>query len=150
VVKHSVEINRSAEEVFAYHDELERHNEWQRSLLSTRVQTDGPTRVGTRAVERRKVPGGARSIPYEVTEHDPPYKASIRGTAGPIRPIASVTVDPLGESSSRMTLELELEGRGIGKLVAILARRQAASEVPEAHAKFKEVLESTAAAAPSN
>ena len=49
-----------------------------------------------------------------------------------------------------MTLELELEGHGIGKLFAVLARRQAAKELPESHQKFKELLESGAAAAGSS
>ena len=142
MIRDSIEINRPAEEVFAYLDQLDRHSEWQDSLLSVKVETEGPTRVGTRVVERRKVPGGARDIPYEVTEHEPSRKASFRGTAGPVRPVGTMTVEPLGASSSRMSLELELEGHGLGKLFAILARRQAAKEVPENHAKFKELLES--------
>ena len=142
MIKDSVEIDRPAEEVFAYLDQLDRHGEWQSSILSVRVETDGPTRVGTRVVERRKVPGGARDIPYEITEHDPPRTSSFRGTAGPVRPVGTVTVDPVGESGSRMTLEFDLEGHGIGKLFAIFARRQAAKEIPESHKKFKEALES--------
>jgi uncharacterized protein YndB with AHSA1/START domain len=145
MIKHSIEINRPAEEVFAYLDQVERHNEWQGSLVSTTVEHDGPTRVGTRVVERRNVPGGARDFPYEITEHDPPHKASFRGTAGPIRPVGNYTVDPTGESRSRMTTELDLEGHGIGKVFAILARRQAAKEVPIDQEKFKELLESRVA-----
>jgi uncharacterized membrane protein len=150
VIKHSIEIDRPAEEVFAYLDQLDRHSEWQGSLVSAKVETEGPTRVGTRVVERRKVPGGARDIPYEITEYEPPRKASFRGTAGPVRPVGTVTVDTVGESSSRMSLELDLEGHGIGKLFAIFARRQAAKEVPESHERFKEVLESGAATAGSS
>ena len=40
-----------------------------------------------------------------------------------------------------MNVELDLQGHGIGKLFAILARRQAAQEVPVDHEKFKELLE---------
>ena len=150
MIKHSIVIDRPAEEVFAYLDQLDRHGEWQDSLLSAKVETEGPTRVGTRVVERRKVPGGARDIPYEITEHEPPRKASFRGTAGPVRPVGTVTVDPVGESSSRMSLELELEGHGIGKLFAPLARHQAAKEVPASHEKFKQLLESRATTAASS
>ena len=150
MIKHSIEINRPAEEVFAFLDQLDRHSEWQSSLVSATVETEGPTCVGTRVVERRKVPGGARDIPYEITEHEPPRKASFRGTAGPVRPVGTVTVDPVGESSSRMSLELELEGHGIGKLFAPLARHQAAKEVPASHEKFKQLLESRATTAASS
>ena len=145
MIRHSIEINRPAEEVFAYLDQLDRHSEWQDSLVSAKVETEGPTRVGTRVLERRNVPGGARDIPYEITEHQPPHKASFRGTAGPVRPVGTVTVDPVSETSSRMSLELELEGHGIGKLFAIFGRRQAAKEVPRDNEKFKQLLESSAA-----
>ena len=112
MIKHSIEINRPAEEVFAYLDQVDRHN--------------------------------------EITEHDPPRKASFRGTAGLIRPVGTYTVDPTGESSSRMNSELDLEGHGIGKLFAILARRQAAKQVPVDLEKFTELLESGVAPAASN
>jgi uncharacterized membrane protein len=149
MIKHSIEINRPAEEVFTYLDQVDRHNEWQGSLVSTTVETDGPTRVGTRVVERRNVPGGTRDFPYDITEHDPARKISFRGTAGLIRPAGTYTVDPTGESSSRMSSELDLEGHGIGKLFAILALRQAAKQVPVDQEKFKELLESGAANTPS-
>src|ERR1700726_3238868 len=141
MIKHSIEINRPAEEVFAYLDQVDRHNEWQGSLVSTAVETDGPVRVGTRGVERRNVPGGTRDFSYEITEHDPPREVSFRGTAGPVRPVGTYTVDPTGESSSRMNLELDFDGHGIGRLFAILARRQAAREMPVDQEKFKELLE---------
>jgi uncharacterized membrane protein len=150
VIKHSIVINRPPEDVFAYLDQLDRRSEWQSSLISAKVVTDAPTHVGTRVIERRNVPGGARDIPYEITEHDPPHRASFHGTAGPVRPAGTVTVEPVGKSRSRMTLELELEGHGIGKVFAIFARRQAARETPESHEKFKQLLESGATSAASS
>jgi len=150
VITDRIEINRPAEEVFASVDQLDRHGEWQDSLLSVKVETEGPTRVGTRVVERRNVPGGARNIPYEITAHEPPRTASFRGTSGPVRPVGTVTVEPMGESRSRMSLELELEGHGFGKIFAIFARRQAAKEVPASHKKFKELLEHGTATAASS
>ncbi len=144
MIRHSIVINRPPDEVFAYLDQLDRRSEWQSSLVSAKVVTDAPTHVGTRVVERRNVPGGARDITYEITVHQPPHKTSFQGTAGPVRPAGTVTVEPVGELRSRMTLELELEGHGIGKLFAIFARRQAAKETPESHEKFKQLLESGA------
>ena len=150
MIEDSIEINRPAEEVFAYLDELDRHGEWQTSLVSAKVETDGPPRVGTRVHERRKVAGGERDIPYEVTEHEPPRKSSFRGTAGPVRPVGTVTVDALSESSSRVSVELDLEGHGIGKLFAIFARRQAARQVPEDQERLKQLLESGGGSPASN
>jgi uncharacterized membrane protein len=149
MIKHSIEINRPAEEVFAYLDQVDRHNEWQGQLVSTTIETDGPVRVGTRVVERRNVPGGARDFPYDITEHDA-RKISFRGTGGVIRPAGTYTVDPISESSSRMNSELDLKGHGIGKLFAPLALRQAAKQVPVDQEKFKALLESGVAPVVSN
>ena len=150
MITHSIEINRPAEEVFAYVDQVDRHNEWQDQLLSTTIETDGPIRVGTRVVERRNVPGGARDFPFEITEHDPPRRVSFRGTAGLIRPVGTHTVDPIDESRSRLVSELDLKGHGVGKLFAPLALRQAAKQMPADHKKLKELLEAGVAAAASN
>ena len=145
MITNSIEIDRSPEEVFAYLDQLDRHSEWQSTLVSTNVETEGPTRVGSRAVNRRKVPGGARDFSYEVTEHDPPRKVSFRGDQGSIRPVGSVTVEPLDDGRrSRVEVRLDLQGHGLGKLVAPFARRQAAKEMPGDSARLKARLESGA------
>jgi uncharacterized membrane protein len=141
-ITHSVEINRSPEDVFAYLDDLSRHGEWQTQIVSVELLTDPPSRVGSRAKDTRRVPGGTREITYEITEHDPPRKASFRGLDGPIRPVGTVTVEPSG-SGSRVTLNLDLQGHGLlGKLLAPLARRDAAKHVPADQARLKERLES--------
>jgi uncharacterized membrane protein len=141
-IRETVEINRSAEDVFAYIDQLERHSEWQDSLISTKVETDGPVRVGTRATSVRRVPGRTQAVAYEITEHDPPRRMAFRGVGGPVRPVGTVTVEPAGEGRSRLTLELDLRGHGLlGLLVAPLARSQARKEVPQDHRRLKERLE---------
>jgi len=141
-IVNTIEIAKSQQDVFAYIDQLERHGEWQTSIISVTRDTEGPTRVGTRATDLRKVPGGKQSVTYEITEHDPPRRASFRGTNGPVRPVGSVTVEPAGEGRSRVTLELELQGHGLlGMLVAPLARSQARREVPQDQQRLRERLE---------
>jgi len=139
----SVEIARSPEDVFAYIDDLSRHGEWQQAIVSVKVETEGPTRVGSRATDTRRVPGGQRPVTYEITEHDRPRKASFRGVNGPVRPVGTIMVEPAG-NGSRLTINLDLVGHGIGKLVAPLAMRQARKEVPKDQARLKQRLESGA------
>jgi uncharacterized membrane protein len=140
----SIEINRTPEDVFAYFDELGKHGEWQEQIISVHVETDGPTRVGSRATDKRRLPGGTRDISYEITEHVPPHKSSFRGVNGPIRPLGTVTVEPLeGGARSKVTLEFQLKGRGLGVLFAPLARASARKEIPKSHQRLKEILERT-------
>jgi uncharacterized protein YndB with AHSA1/START domain len=142
VITHSIEIDRRPEDVFAYMDQLDRHGEWQSAIVRTRVETEGPVRVGTRVVDTRRFGSREQDVPYEITEYDPPRTTSFRGVAGPIRPVGTVRVDPLDDGSrSRVTLNMDLKGHGLGILLAPIARRQARTEVGQAQAKLKEILE---------
>ena len=144
-ITESVEISRSPEDVFAYLDDLSRHGEWQESIVSVRVDTEGPTRVGSRATETRRIGNRDQTVSYEMTEHDPPRTFAFRGIDGPIRPVGKGTIEPIGDgSSSRLTLEFDLTGHGFGKLVLPMARKQAAKEIPKSQQKLKQLLESGA------
>ncbi|HZO96283.1 MAG TPA: SRPBCC family protein [Gaiellaceae bacterium] len=143
-IRESVEIGRRPEDVFAYLDQLERHGEWQGSIVSITRETEPPTGVGSRAREKRKVPGGVREVTYELTAHEPPRRVSFRGVDGPVRPVGTVTVEPAGEGRSRLTLELDFEGHGLGKLLLPLVRRDARRHVPEDQRRLKERLEAGA------
>ena len=138
----SVEISKPPQEVFAYLDALERHGEWQGQIVEVVSASEGPTRVGSRATDKRRVPGGVREVTYEIVEHDPPRHTRFRGVDGPIRPFGTVTVDPLDDGSrSRVTLELDFEGHGIGKLLLPLVRGNVRKQVPQDQARLKERLE---------
>jgi hypothetical protein len=68
---------------------------------------------------------------------------AIRGTDGPTRGNVKGTVEPLGDGErSRVTIALDLEGHGIGKILLPLdVRRQAQAEMPRNMQKLKEQLE---------
>jgi uncharacterized membrane protein len=142
-ITETVEINRRPDEVFAYLDELTRHGEWQQSIVRVQVSGDGPTRVGSRATETRKVGGREQTMTYEITEHNPPRSFAFRGIDGPIRPVGRGTVEAAGDGSrSRVTIELDFEGHGFGKVLRPMVVRQARKQVPQDHQRLKQRLES--------
>ena len=143
----SIEINRRPEDVFAYIDELERHGEWQEDIVSTRVESDGPTKVGTRAIDKRRMGRREQTVTYEITEHDPPRSFAFRGIDGPIRPVGKGTIEALdGGERSRLTLEFDFEAPGIGgKILRPMALAQARKAIPKGQQRLKERLESGAA-----
>jgi len=143
-ISESIEINRRPEEVFAYLDDVERHGEWQEQIVDVQPQGDEPMGVGKRVRETRRVPGGDRSMTYEVTEYDPPRKSSFRVLDGPIRAVGTILVEPVGDGSrSRLTFTIEFEARGIsGRVLLPLAKGQARKQIPKDQAKMKELLES--------
>jgi hypothetical protein len=80
----------------------------------------------------------------EVTEHSPPRRFGFRGIDGPVRAFGTGSVEPLDNGArSRVTIELDFEGHGIGKLlVPLVVRRQATRELPRNQQRLKERLES--------
>ena len=82
---------------------------------------------------------------YEITEHDPPRKTAFRGVAGPVRPLGTVLVEPIGDGSkTRVSIDFDLVGHGFGKLIAPLARIQARKSIVESQKQLKAKLEAGA------
>jgi uncharacterized membrane protein len=145
MITHSIDIARRPEDVFAYIGQLERHGEWQPQIVSTKVETDGPVRAGTRVHEVRKIGGREQDTSYEVTDHEPPRRTSFKGVAGPVRPVGTVTVEPLGDGeAARVTIDFNLVGHGFGKLIAPLARMQARKTILDNQQQLKARLEAGA------
>jgi uncharacterized membrane protein len=143
-ITESIEINRRPEEVFAYLDDVKRHGEWQDQIVDVQPQGDQPMGVGKRVRETRRVPGGDRSMTYEITEHDPPRQSSFRVLDGPVRAVGTVTIVPLDDGSrSRVTITIDFQGHGLGgKVLLPLAKSQARKQIPKDQAKMKDLLES--------
>jgi uncharacterized protein YndB with AHSA1/START domain len=141
-LSNSIEVERPAEEVFAYVTDPRHMPEWQKGCLEG--QLDGPTpHVGSRCTTTRSIGGREREVTTEITEYDPPRRWADRGIDGPIRAIVTVTVQPLaGGTRSRLTIELDFTGHGIGKLlVPLVVRRQAAKEMPANMDQLRKRLE---------
>jgi uncharacterized protein YndB with AHSA1/START domain len=138
----STEIVRPAEEVFGYVTDPSTMPEWQQGCVSGHMDAS-TTRVGSKCTTVRRIGGGEREVTTEITEYDPPRRWADRGIDGPIRAIVAVTVEPLADGSrSRLTIELDFTGHGIGKLlVPLIVRRQAATEMPENMRRLKQRLE---------
>jgi uncharacterized protein YndB with AHSA1/START domain len=142
----SIEIARPPEEVFSYVTDPSRLAEWQESVVSTRIEGSGPPGVGSRVVVTRRIGRGERAMTSEMTELSPSRSWGVRGVDGPVRGNVKGNIDPLDDSArSRVTIELDLQGHGLGKLlVPLVVRRQAQKEMPTNLRNLKERIESGA------
>jgi uncharacterized protein YndB with AHSA1/START domain len=138
----TIEIDRPPEEVFAYVTDPSRFGEWQRDVVRVRLDGGAATSVGARFATTRRIVGAERTTVQEVTEIDPPRRWAARGVDGPIRPHATVAVEPLdGGARSRVTFALDFDGHGIGKPLVPAVRRQAQKGAPASYRRLKERLE---------
>ncbi len=142
-IKESVDISRRPEEVFSYASDPSHLPEWQESAVSVRPVGDALLGVGSRVVVTRRI--GRREIPMtmEVTELDPPRSWHLDGVDGPIRGHVQGTIEPLGDGEkSRLTLSLDFEPHGIGRLaVPLVVRPYARKEMPHDEETLKTLLE---------
>ena len=141
----SIEIARPPEDVFSYATDPSRLPEWQESVVSTHSEESGPPGGGSRVTLTRRIGRGERTMTSEVTV-SPPRSWAVRGVDGPVRGMVKGTVEPLDDNArSRVTIELDFEGHGIGKLlVPLVVHRQAQKELPTNLRNLKERLESGA------
>jgi hypothetical protein len=139
----SIEIARPPEDVFAYATDFARFPEWQEGVVAARPEGDAPRAVGSRAVVTRRVGPRELQRTEEITELNAPRTWTVRGVGGPAVAIARGTIEPLeGGERSHVTIALEFEGRGIGRLlVPLVIRRQARKQLPRNAQQLKERLE---------
>jgi hypothetical protein len=94
-------------------------------------------------VTTRKIGLAKRPVTAEVTHIDPPHTWGVRGIDGPIRARVNVTVTELDELRSRLVIDIDFTGHGIGKiLVPLVVRPEAQKEMPANVAALKRNLES--------
>jgi uncharacterized protein YndB with AHSA1/START domain len=142
-VEESIEISRRPEDVFSYATDFSHFPQWQERVVSARQESDAPLAVGSWAtVTRRAGPRQLRTT-EEITELDPPRTWQVRGTGRiPVVAIANGTVEPLAEGQrSLVTIALEFDGHGIGKLLAPLIRHQLRKQLPKDQKRLKELAE---------
>ncbi|MCW2702953.1 MAG: hypothetical protein JWQ37_948 [Blastococcus sp.] len=137
----TTEVDRPAEDVFAYATDPARFPEWQAGVVSGHMDGGG-TGVGARCISVRRIGGAERASTSELVHVDPPRTWSVRGVDGPIRAAVDVTVESIGADRARVSIGVDFTGHGIGKLlVPLVVRRQAHKEMPTNLARLKERLE---------
>ena len=142
----STEVDRSAEDVFAYATDPTRFAEWQAGVIDGRMDQPGTPAVGARCLTSRRIGGANRPSTSEVAHINPPRTWGVRGIDGPIRPVGKGSIEPLdGGERSRFTIEFDFEAPGIGgKLLRPIALAQARKAIPKGQQRLKERLESGA------
>lgn len=145
VIVSGTDVARPPAEVFAYVTDPSRFGEWQAGVVSGHIEADVPPGVGSKCIMTRMIGGSERTSTSEITEISRPRTWAIRGIDGPIRANVQVTVEPRGDGhQSHVTIQLDFQGHGIGKMLLPMVVRQARKEAPQSCQKLKTRLESGA------
>lgn len=134
----TIEIERPAQEVFAYLVDLDRLPEWQASAVESRAES--PLAEGVRVTERRRVLGREIDNELEVTACDAPRRLTLKALKGPVK----FTVDhQLAEVDGSTLLHVVAEAKAgtFMKLAEPMLARTAEEELRKDFARLKELLE---------
>ncbi len=138
----SIEVERPAEEVFAYATDPTRFVEWQNGVVSGHMNGGESPALGDRCVTTRRIGFAKRPATSELVLYEPPHRWGIQGIDGPIRAVVDVTVEPRTADRSHLTIAVDFEGHGVGRfLVPLVVRREAAKEMPANVAALKQQME---------
>ena len=143
VLATTIDVARPPGEVFAYVTDPASFGEWQANVTGGHMDGSGTPQVGARGHTTRRIGFVKRAVTSEITHIDPPRRWGVRGLDGPIRAIVDVTVDPVEEGrASRLTINIDFQGHGIGKLlVPVAVRPQARKEMPANLKRLKQLVE---------
>ena len=140
--EHTIEIDRTPEEVFEFISEPYNFPLWQESLLEIR-DARGPLRVGREVTEVRSFMGRKMETTWTCTEHEPPARSSIEEDEGLVPFKGTFELEELDDGGTLFTWTVETPGpRGIkvpGAIVGRMVRRQLAVDSE----RLKELLEAS-------
>lgn len=146
-IRESIDVDCTPEEAFAYITTPSHLPEWQLSAVKAEPMEEGPVHPGSRVKVTRRL--GSREMPMtvEFDDLDPPYSWDLHGVEGPVRPRTHGSIEPLDDGRrSRVTIEIDFEGHGLGKvLVPLVVRPQVRKELPRDEQLLKQRLEAPTA-----
>jgi uncharacterized protein YndB with AHSA1/START domain len=142
VIADSTDIARPPREVFDFVSDPARLPRWQPAVIEAAAEPPGPVAVGMRGREVRRVPGGPRTLHWQVTECEPGRRWGVRGVDGPVRAHVTMTFQPTA-AGTHLDYRVSFDGHGIGKIIRLLAQRGARAELPANLALLKQQLEAS-------
>jgi uncharacterized protein YndB with AHSA1/START domain len=144
------DIARTPDDVFRYATDPTHFAEWQHDVVDVRAAGPGPLGIGSRFTTTRRIGGVDRTITQEITQLSFPTRWAARGVEGPIRPNATITIEPVDDGErSRVTITLDFDGHGVGVPLLPLVRRQTRKGAPRSYQNLKNLLEGGSSATTS-
>ncbi|GCE29658.1 hypothetical protein KDA_51420 [Dictyobacter alpinus] len=140
-VASSIVIYRPIEDVFHFVHDFSAYPRWQHGVKEAKIVSKGPLGIGTQVVETRQLFGRTMRVSWEVTEFQPPYRRGFR-MEGPLPSTGIMTFEPTPQGT-RMQIQVDLNGRGLRKLLAPFLVQSIQHQNATDFANLKKLLETT-------
>jgi uncharacterized membrane protein len=140
-VQGSVEINRPLHEVFNYVSDVDNYPKWMVHVLGVRKDSPGPPRESDRFVVAIKSVGRHFETPYERTSYEADRRYTDRAVGGPIPNHRWHSVFEEASKGTIYTRTVDVESRGLLKLLEPLQKRAADRQLRKDLQTLKGVVE---------
>lgn len=137
------DIDRPANEVFAFVSDASNNPRWQTGQRSCVWTSPPPVGVGSTYEQEARFLGRTVTSRFEVTEYEPGRSITIRSTEGSFPITVRRTVEPLGDTRSRVTAEIDGEPGRFFRLAGPLVRRLAQRSVDGDYERLKHLLDAS-------
>jgi uncharacterized membrane protein len=139
----TVDIDRPAEEVFAFLEEVENNPRWLGGMVSCTWTTPPPVAVGSRYEQVARFLGKQIRTNFEVTAHEPGTLVTISSRAGSSFPITVARrVEATGDGRCRVIETVDSDPRGFYRVAQPLLRWLVRRNIRRDYNGLKRLLES--------
>jgi carbon monoxide dehydrogenase subunit G len=141
-VEREIEVDRPADVVFERLVRIEDLPRWQPAITEAGLTSPGP--IGAESTIRILAVAAGQTIEAlgTVTEFERPRRVALKATASSADVTADVTVEPIDDASSRLSIVTEIALGGMLRFVEGMVRARVEAEAPAAAAAAKSWLES--------
>jgi polyketide cyclase/dehydrase/lipid transport protein len=117
--QHTYRVDRTPDQVFDVvgTNLFANHPRWEPEVEELRPLTDGPIRVGSRALMVRRDMGRRSEIVYLVTEFEPSRHVAVTHPDGPMAFDLRFDLAPAGQGATDFTVSVRMGGRGFARLL---------------------------------
>ena len=137
----TIDVQRPAAEVFDYVADMSNNPEWQQGMKSCKWTTEPPIGVGSRYDQLASFMGRTITSRFEVTEFVPGECIRIVTYESTFGLDITRRVEPIDESSCRVTAIVRGEQSGVFKLFGPLLNKMVGASVRRDYAALRQILE---------
>jgi uncharacterized membrane protein len=137
----SIEIERPADDVFAFVSDFPNNSRWQRGQRSCRWTSDPPLRVGSTYDQHARFLGRDMVNAFRVIELEPGRRIAFTSTSGTFPLTIIRTVEAIGPRRSRFTEHVRGEPGGFFRIAEPLLRPLVRATIKRDFPRLKGLLE---------
>lgn len=139
-INDSIQIECSPKEVFDYVADLDNIPKWQSEVVTSKVDTAGPVKIGTHFTEEVKMGPMRATASCEVTEYEPEKLLAFSAISSSMDYEGRITVEPLVKGT-RLTLEGTADPKGFWRILQPFLKGEFRNSVRKELTAIKGILE---------